>query len=67
MHNQTPSPLRTARIAAGLSQEALARRVGCSTPSIRNAEHGMGSRDMRQRIADALGVEPETIWPETIP
>jgi len=54
--------LREARHAAGLSQEALAHKVGCSTSTIRIIEGGYRpSMEMSERIAAALGVDVLTI------
>jgi transcriptional regulator with XRE-family HTH domain len=53
--------LRRYRIAAGLSQEALAERAGLSLRGISDLERGL-SRTPRlhtlSRLADALGLEP---------
>lgn len=54
--------LRKARLDAGLSQEALARRAQCSTTSVKLAEHGYRvSDEMAARIAAALGLDPEAL------
>lgn len=37
---QAPGPIRQLRRAAGLTQEALAREVGCSTAYVRMIEGG---------------------------
>src|SRR5438067_12194256 len=51
--------LRPHRIAAGLSQEALAERAGLSTRGISDLERGLRTTPQRQtvrRLADALGL-----------
>lgn len=51
----TGGDLRARRLAAGLSQEALARRAGCSTSTVRLVEHGYtASKSMLGRLALAL-------------
>lgn len=53
--------LRTARLAAGLSQKKLAPLVGCSRGMIVALEQGraeMASADLMIRIADSLGCSP---------
>jgi hypothetical protein len=64
---RTPRRLQATRLAAGLSREALARQ--CSPPisaqSVRNAEYGMCSDAMAQRIASALSAAlGTTLTPE---
>jgi transcriptional regulator with XRE-family HTH domain len=46
-----------AREAAGLTQEALARRMNCSLPTIQKYEGGQRnpSRQMLTRLAEATG------------
>ncbi|MDQ3678638.1 MAG: helix-turn-helix domain-containing protein [Actinomycetota bacterium] len=63
MQSDDPSRLRAARLAAGLSREAAARRCDppISAQTVRHAEHGMCSAEMLRRIADALGVDVEDI------
>jgi len=55
--------IRTARLAAGITQGELARRMGTQQPSIARAELGMALPSLRflQEVADALGtfmIEP---------
>ena len=65
--------LRVARRIAGLTQEQLAKRAGVDNSFISLIESG--KRDIHTagyqtvvRIARALGVEPEDLWPvEPIP
>lgn len=48
--------LRERRLAAGLSQESLARLADCSTATVRVVEAGYRpSAEMRARLAQALG------------
>lgn len=57
------SPLRAAREAAGMSQEAAARKARCSTSTIRLAERGWRpSQRMAERIARAVGVTPDELF-----
>jgi XRE family transcriptional regulator, fatty acid utilization regulator len=60
--------LRIARKIAGLTQQELAERAGVTDSFISLIEHG--KRDIRTagyetvvRLARALGVEPEELWP----
>lgn len=55
---ETGRYIKQYRKVAGLTQEELAQKVGISTMSIRRYEGGerIASKDMIQRIADALGV-----------
>jgi len=57
--------LREQRIAAGFSQEAIARRAGLSRTSITNIEQGHQhvSLDVLFRLAGAIGVEPTALLP----
>jgi transcriptional regulator with XRE-family HTH domain len=58
--------IRDARRAAGLSQEALALRIGTSRRHmirLENGEHRPG-RVLLARIAEATGQEPESIDPD---
>jgi peptide/nickel transport system substrate-binding protein len=52
--------LKQRRKALDLTQEALARRVGCATVTIRKLEAGelRPSRQVAERLAEHLGVEP---------
>ncbi|MBQ9727452.1 MAG: helix-turn-helix transcriptional regulator [Kiritimatiellae bacterium] len=52
--------LRRGRLAAGLTQSALAQKVGCKQSALSMLEHGSAtavSRETLARIADAVGVE----------
>lgn len=53
--------LRAARRAAGLTQQTLAERAGCSISYVRLIEQGFAptSSDVLPRIADALTKENE--------
>ena len=52
--------LKTQRLALDLSQEALARRVGCSRDLIGKIEAGVRrpSRQVAELLAEALNVAP---------
>src|SRR5262245_41618775 len=53
--------LRRHRVAAALSQEALAARAGLSTRAVSDLERGVKARphlETVRRLADALGLEP---------
>ena len=51
--------LRDARECAGLTQRALAERLGCTQPAVSQAEAGGASLSIAtlQRFADALGCD----------
>jgi transcriptional regulator with XRE-family HTH domain len=54
------------RTGVGLSQEALAKRVGLSRTSITNVEKGRQQLPLHMLyvLADALGVEPVALLPD---
>lgn len=58
-----PARLRTARVQAALSQQALASRAGLKHTTVSQLE--LGKRPARlgtiRSLADALGVEPTAI------
>jgi transcriptional regulator with XRE-family HTH domain len=56
-----PERIRRARMEAGLSQQALAARIGKSTDTVRGYEKGriQPPGDVVDRIADATGKAPE--------
>lgn len=59
---------REARIAAGLSQEALAKRLGVSQRTVSTWETGRVALTVRRakRVADILGVPMDQVdWPES--
>lgn len=59
-----PSRMKVFRIAAGLSQEELARRTHSYQVRISRIERGMTpDPDEAIAIAAALNVEPEVIFP----
>ncbi len=64
MEKQRPG-LREARLAAGLTQGALADRMGVPGPSIARWEAGtvMPRVDTALRLAAILGVTVEAVWP----
>ena len=49
------SPLKLARLRAGLSQDALARRAGRARALISAAERGALSRPLAEHLAKILG------------
>jgi ABC-type oligopeptide transport system substrate-binding subunit/transcriptional regulator with XRE-family HTH domain len=53
--------VRRRRLALDLTQDALARRVGCSSAAIKKIEHDQRrpSRTMATRLAEALGLAPD--------
>jgi transcriptional regulator with XRE-family HTH domain len=57
--------LRTERKRVGLSQEALAKRVGVARTSITNLEQGTQSvgLELLLELSSALGIEPSTLLP----
>ena len=59
--NQTT--LRTLRLAAGLTQTMLARKIGTSQPHLARMEQGQGDmmRDTMRRLCDALCVDMNTL------
>ncbi len=56
-HSALGPQLRAERQAAKISQAVLAQLVGCSLPTVRQAERGDGSFCGFQSLADALGME----------
>ncbi len=58
-----PSPLKLARENAGLTQVALAKRVGVHPATLSLAERGALSRQMARRCAEVLGVAVEELLP----
>jgi transcriptional regulator with XRE-family HTH domain len=59
--------LRTERKRVGLSQEALAKRVGVARTSITNLEQGTQSvgLELLLELSSALGIEPNALLPRT--
>jgi transcriptional regulator with XRE-family HTH domain len=57
------SPIRTARVALGLSREALAQRLGVSVTWLGIVERGpvFASPALLARIATTLGLDPATL------
>ncbi len=57
--------IRAARAAAGLSQSALARRIGTTQAHLSATERGMGAHGptyaMLRRVADACGTTPASL------
>ncbi len=58
---ETGRLLRQAREQAGITQQELAQRLGCTQPAISQAEAGGASLSVStlQRILDALGFDLE--------
>ena len=56
--------MRAARLAAGLTQEQLAAKVGMRQARISQLERAEVNPSYRvaQRVADALGVEPRDLF-----
>jgi transcriptional regulator with XRE-family HTH domain len=62
MPTTIPTPVRTARLAAKMRAIDLAQRAGVSLGTISLAErHGILSRPMAEKLAEALGVKPEAL------
>ncbi len=63
--SQSTSPVRVYRVAAGMRQADLAALAGLNPETIRRLELGQNhpQRATRRALADALGVEPELLWP----
>ena len=61
--------LKTARVKAGISQEAIARKVGLTVPGYQNYEHGkrIPRADMAANLASILGTTVETLWGSKAP
>lgn len=64
MANTTGNGMRQARLAAGLTQEQLAARLGMRQARISQLETAKVNPSYRvaQRVADALGVEPRDLF-----
>jgi transcriptional regulator with XRE-family HTH domain len=64
-----PNHLRAARIAAGLTQDELAERAGTSKVQISRLERGDRrlTVDWLERIGNALGVDPHSLWSDDPP
>ena len=59
--------LRARRLAAGVSQERIARGAECSYNTVRLAEKGFGSKQMLARIEKALAEAIEDDSAENLP
>ena len=59
----TAQTIREARLAAGLTQEAAARKLGVSLTSWCRWEQGVSLPKLQniRPIADVLGIEPEKL------
>ncbi|MFC7551150.1 helix-turn-helix domain-containing protein [Pseudoroseomonas wenyumeiae] len=56
-HSTLGAELRSARRAAALTQEGLAKRAGVSLPTLRQAERGRGTLGTFANLAAELGME----------
>ncbi len=58
--------LKMTRHLAGLSQYEVGRRSGISQPLVSNLERGhlRPSQELRLRLADALGVPADVLFPK---
>lgn len=58
--------VRTARQAAGLTQQQLAAACGCSPTKIRDVEQGLRppTAELALRVAHATNTDPAAILPE---
>ena len=72
MTNAQPRPvlaanIRAARLAAGLTQEVAAERIGIRQSSLSALEHGKrsASLDMLHRVAVALNTTPSKLLEDT--
>lgn len=65
----TLSPLRAARLAAGLSLRELARRTGFDPMDISRVERGQRTPwpNLRRKTAEALGAAEADLFPEFAP
>ncbi len=61
--SKNTSPIRAARLAAGLSGELLAQQLGISVAWLRTIERapGLASPDTLSRVAAALGMDPGSL------
>lgn len=59
----TPSPIRSARLAAGLSREELAARAGLSLGWLATVERcpDLASRALLLRLAEILAIDPAVL------
>jgi DNA-binding XRE family transcriptional regulator len=64
MTNQFSRLPEIRKAAGGLSQQAVAERAGCSISTVRLVEQwGVKcSSAMAQKIAEAVGCEPDQLW-----
>jgi len=64
----TPTPMKEIKkmmVDMDISLKTLAERAGYSRVHVSNIVHGRWkSPKARQAIAGALGVDPQTIWPD---
>ncbi len=71
MKTQRPkmTGLRAIRAARGLTQEDVARMVGCTKPFVAELELGRkgASVETLQRLATALGVTMEALFDDSVP
>ena len=62
-HDWTRDEVIAALHLKGTSLRALARAYGVTVPSLARAFEVTNAPLSQQRLADALGVPPQTIWP----
>ncbi|MEJ7785579.1 MAG: helix-turn-helix transcriptional regulator [Solirubrobacteraceae bacterium] len=60
-----PTRLREARLAAGLTQQALADRIGARQPHVARWESGAHEPRARMavRVSEVLGTTANALWP----
>lgn len=60
MENNEHSPIKAARLAAGLTQVQLAEKMGCSQQEIQRWETGRVSPTAKtlKKLAEAIGCNP---------
>lgn len=58
-----PSPVRTARLNAGLTREQLAVKACVSTTTVYLAERALLSENTAKKLAAVLGCDPATLLP----
>ena len=68
LQERVAAAIRTARVRAGLSQEALAERAAVSLPTINKAERGvtMPSLETFAVICDVLSMDPGPVLAPTV-
>ena len=65
MNGLTPAEIKAALLLRGVTQARIARECGCDRSVVANVIAGRRhTRRVREAIAAALGVPPESIWPD---